>query len=119
MVLILDDDERVTEYIGLVLEGLGAQYCRFHSADAAMERYKAGGIRAVVMDVHLPGNASGLDIAKAMRRTQPHLPILFVTGLGDPQNVALLRQHGDYLQKEFFFDTAQERLAQLVARIHT
>lgn len=119
MILVLDDDRRVTEYIALVLEQLGATYCCFQSAEDALARFRCGGIRAAVLDVFLPGDQSGLDIAKTMKRTQPHLPILFMTGLGDAGNVAMLRKHGDYLQKEFFFDTAQERLAQLVARIHT
>ncbi|MBD3609918.1 MAG: hypothetical protein HUJ30_05155, partial [Gammaproteobacteria bacterium] len=77
-----------------------------------------GKVRAAILDVVLPGEISGLDLAKNMLADQPALPILFVTGLSDPRNEEMLRRYGDYMRKEFFFDTAQERIQALVSRIH-
>ena len=53
------------------------------SAEAGLERLGVADYEAVVSDIKMPG-MDGLDFLAAVRERHPKLPILLVTGHGDP-----------------------------------
>src|SRR3954452_7573641 len=45
----------------------------------------------VLMDVNLKGSLDGIETAVALRTQVPNVPIIFVTGFGDPDTAARIR----------------------------
>ena len=81
--LLIDDDEELCELLitWLAQEGFSARACHDGaSARAALaERQPA----AVVLDVMLP-DGSGLELLKQLRSEHPDLPVLMLSGRGEP-----------------------------------
>lgn len=98
--LLIDDDEELCELLisWLAQEGFSARACHDGaSARAALaERQPA----AVVLDVMLP-DGSGLELLKQLRGEHPDLPVLMLSGRGEPLDRILGLELGadDYLAK--------------------
>lgn len=98
--LLIDDDEELCELLisWLGQEGFSARACHDGaSARAALaERQPA----AVVLDVMLP-DGSGLELLKQLRSDHPELPVLMLSGRGEPLDRILGLELGadDYLAK--------------------
>lgn len=98
--LLIDDDLELCELLGrwLAQEGFQVQACHDGvSARAALaERIPA----AVVLDVMLP-DGSGLELLKQLRHEHPELPVLMLSGRGEPLDRILGLELGadDYLAK--------------------
>jgi signal transduction histidine kinase len=104
--LIVDDDPAVAESIGGLLAPRGYA-C--HAADTAERALAAlrhpldGGAPAPValIDVHLGGNESGVDLIPRLRREHPELIcVLMTAGIDTPTALAALRRGAyDYFDK--------------------
>ena len=100
-ILIADDDRELCQLLAeyLALQGLQAE--SVHSAEAAIERLQAAGLRpdVLVLDVMLPG----MDGLAALRRIREFeaLPIIMLSGRGEPVDRILGLELGadDYLAK--------------------
>jgi two-component system C4-dicarboxylate transport response regulator DctD len=100
-VILVDDDREVLDAIvqSFELEGFAVQPCT--SAAAALAALDAPDQDAVVVtDVRMPGR-DGLELLDALRRADPDLPVILVTGHGDiPMAVRAVRAGAwDFLQK--------------------
>ncbi len=85
-VLLVDDDPLVLASAAAMLEELGHRVEEADGAATAMARLdRPGGaapIDLVVTDFGMPGT-SGLELAEALARTRPGLPVLIATGYGE------------------------------------
>ncbi len=117
-VLLIEDNERVTQF---VLKGLAESG---HTADhtpsgrdgmflAASEPYDA-----IILDRMLPGDIDGLAIIEALRKAGKRTPILILSALSDvDERIRGLRAGGDdYLTKPFAFGELLARLDALTRR---
>lgn len=79
-ILLVEDNPGVRDYAKGVLQSLGYHVIEAVSAEDALELvgYDAE-IDLMFTDVVLPG-ATGRDLAEAMRRNYPSLPVLYTTG---------------------------------------
>jgi PAS domain S-box-containing protein len=108
--LVVDDDSDVRGFLAESLEGLG---CTVVSAASAAEGLRA--IREwrpdlVLMDYAMPG-MNGADAAREARKLHPGLPIVFVTGYAESEQLeAALGGDVPVLRKPF-------TLAQLAAAV--
>jgi|SRR5688572_10615751 len=87
--LIIDADPAVQETLILVLKEAGYAVAGFESGEAALAALQAGILAAIlVTEVRLPSLA-GWQLARAVRRLRPDLPILYIPAVtGDrPQSV--------------------------------
>ena len=117
-VLIVDDNERVTQF---VVKGLKESGHTVDHADngrdgmflAASEPYDV-----IIMDRMLPGEIDGLAIVEALRKSGKHTPILILSALSDvDERIRGLRSGGDdYLTKPFAFGELLARLDALSRR---
>jgi two-component system, OmpR family, response regulator len=117
-VLLVEDNERVTQFVVKGLQEAG------HTADhagnardglflAASEPYDV-----IIMDRMLPGDIDGLAIIEALRKSGKRTPILILSALGEVDDrIRGLRAGGDdYLTKPFAFGELLARLDALTRR---
>jgi DNA-binding response OmpR family regulator len=81
-VVVADDDEAMRLLCRVNLELEGYRVFEAGSGDE-LDRVlaEAGGISLLILDIHL-GDRDGMDIARALKKQQPGLPIAFLTGSG-------------------------------------
>jgi CheY-like chemotaxis protein len=90
-VLVVEDEESVRNLCATVLRSIGYHVLVAASAEEglAIADREDGSTDLLITDVVLP-KLSGSDIAQRLRRRQPHLKVLFISGY--PQN--MLARHG-------------------------
>ncbi|TBU97941.1 response regulator transcription factor [Stutzerimonas kirkiae] len=98
--LLIDDDQELCELLArwLTQEGYNVQACHDgQSARAALAQQQPA---AVILDVMLP-DGSGLELLKQLRNDHPELPVLMLSGRGEPLDRILGLELGadDYLSK--------------------
>mgnify|MGYP000328934686 CR=1 FL=1 len=81
-VLSIDDDERIVEASGLLIERFGHEAIGAHDVAAALAA--AEGIDAALVDYQLGGAENGLDLIDRLRARHPRLPVLLVTAESTP-----------------------------------
>lgn len=84
-VLVVDDDTSVL--LALEKRLTQAGYCVLTALNGvdALERARLCTVDAISLDVAMPGDVSGLDVADELRLdpSTAHIPIVFVTGTAD------------------------------------
>lgn len=83
-ILVVDDDELVSEYIGALLEAESYDVMVLNEPATALEYFKAhpDDFDLIVTDQIMPG-LTGVEIAQSMLELRPDLPILLVTGYSE------------------------------------
>lgn len=82
-ILAADDDPTMGVMFRAVLSDPGFELCYVADGEAALLAYGAGGgFDIVLLDVEMPG-ANGLQVAELIRRCEPELPIVLLTGHED------------------------------------
>jgi two-component system OmpR family response regulator len=116
--LIVEDNERVTEFLRKGLREAG--HTTDHAGNGRDGMYLAASepYDVVIMDRMLPGGIDGLTIIEALRRTGSKVPILILSALSDVDDrINGLKSGGDdYLVKPFAFGELLARLDALVRR---
>ncbi|RFP15074.1 PAS domain S-box protein [Duganella sp. BJB475] len=98
-VLLIEDDEDALQVTVDSLEMLGCDVCAIASAEAAMPLLETRTFDVLLTDIHLPG-MDGLALAHRLRRQQPDLKLVFVSG--DSRVGGEVRQlGGSFLCKPF------------------
>jgi PAS domain S-box-containing protein len=77
--LLVDDNRDVLELSALYLRELGYQVEAFDNAHPALKAAERQKFELVVSDIVMAG-MDGIDLAQAIRRRQPDIPIVLVTG---------------------------------------
>jgi two-component system, OmpR family, response regulator CpxR len=111
-ILIIDDDEELTELVSEYLSAEGFEVEAVHSGDEGLGRAQNGGYDLAVLDVMLPG-MNGFEVLRNLREVSS-LPVLMLTARGDDNEriVGLEIGADDYLPKPF---NPRELLARLRA----
>ena len=111
-ILIIDDDERLTEMLAGYLSSRGYVVERCGDARRGLAALDRGGIDALILDVMLP-DLDGLEVCRRVR-ARSQVPILMLTARGDATDrvVGLELGADDYLPKPF---DPRELLARLGA----
>src|ERR1700761_3466787 len=99
IVFVVDDDARVREALGELLESLGWRAETFAAAADYLAYAKPDLPACLILDVELP-DINGLEFQKQLSR-DVHPPIVFVTGHGDIPSTVRSIQGGavDFLTK--------------------
>jgi FixJ family two-component response regulator len=101
VVFVVDDDARLREALGELLESHGIHAIAFGSAGEYVNAAKPDVPACLVLDIELP-DINGLEFQKQII-SGSHPPIVFITGHGDiPSSVqAIKRGAVDFLTKPF------------------
>lgn len=100
-VAIVDDDQQVLDILVLYLRSVGYRTRAFNNATDLIELLDwSSGIGCIVTDVRMPG-MDGLTLLSEIRRRDPSLPVILMTGHGDvPMAVKAIRDGAmDFLEK--------------------
>jgi len=85
VILTVEDETLIGEYLGHVLKGAGYEVVATSNADEAISVLEArGDIQLVITDVNMPGSMDGLKLAAAVRDRWPPIEIIVATGRGKP-----------------------------------
>lgn len=110
--MLVEDDERIGEFVhkGLVQDGHVVDWAR--SGDDGLDHLLRGSYDAAIADIMLPGR-NGLEIIREARRRRVHTPIIVLSARDavDDRIAGLEAGADDYLIKPFSF-------AELIARLH-
>lgn len=78
VVLCVDDEAVGLKVRRILLERAGYQVLTASDGQAGIEVFRTNEVDAVVLDYSMPGMSGG-DVAKAMRRIKPNVPILLLS----------------------------------------
>jgi signal transduction histidine kinase/ActR/RegA family two-component response regulator len=80
-VLLVEDDDEVADFVAQSLEVLGYDNLRVADAPAALRALDTeGAFDLVFSDMLMPGDMSGLDLARAVTSRVPKIPVVLTTG---------------------------------------
>jgi PAS domain S-box-containing protein len=100
-ILVVDDDRDVRAFLSAALEGMGYNVSVARDGMEGLARIKAGAPDLVLLDYAMPG-MHGADVARAARAIHPTLPIVFVTGFAETDQLeAALGRDAPILRKPF------------------
>lgn len=99
-VLIVDDEPDLLVICSEVLQEAGHDTVTASSAQPALEHLRTRGFDVVVSDIMMPG-LGGIDLLRAVRRHDPDLPVVLVTGSPTLETAIQALEHGavQYLTK--------------------
>ncbi|WP_313807184.1 ATP-binding protein [Sphingobium sp.] len=80
-ILLVEDDDTVADTVGGMLDALGYEIERAMNGDAALSRLeRSADFSLVLSDMVMPGERSGIDLARLVGEYWPSLPIMLMTG---------------------------------------
>ncbi|CAB4710312.1 MAG: response regulator [Actinobacteria bacterium] len=113
LVMVVDDDQDLSEMLGIVLTGAGIDVDLVSRGDEVLEVFRSNPPDLVLLDVMLPG-LDGIEVCKLIR-AESMVPIIMLSARGDTYDVVRGLEAGadDYMVKPF------RHPSELVARIRT
>ena len=116
IVFIVDDDEAIRRALKRSLSLRGYHVVAFGSAELFLESYDPLQAGCLVLDMRMPG-MGGLELQQELVQRNATLPIIFVTGHGDSQQVARAKENGaiDFLEKPYPVEQLFERIDSALA----
>ena len=113
LVMVVDDDQDLSEMLGIVLTGAGIAVDLVSRGDEVLEVFRSNPPDLVLLDVMLPG-LDGIEVCRLIR-AESMVPIIMLSAKGDTYDVVRGLEAGadDYMVKPF------KHPSELVARIRT
>ncbi len=101
-IAVVDDDVRILESIGDLLESAGYLVRSFSSARSLLDDRRLPQIDCLITDIGMPG-IDGFELHRQMRDARPHLPIIFITARPEAttQKHGAAKDHQGYFRKPF------------------
>ncbi len=106
-ILIVDDERDIRELIGDILRDEGFETRLAANSDACMAEINARPPGLMILDIWLKdSNMDGIDILKTVKRSNPDIPVVIISGHGNIEiAVAAIKQGAyDFIEKPFNID---------------
>lgn len=118
LILLVDDDARLREIVGMALEGEGYRVRLAESAEEALELIRREEPDLLIIDIMLPGK-DGFELCREVRRDRP-VPIVMLTAKADTVDIVVGLESGadDYVTKPFVTKELVARIRALLRRAH-
>jgi two-component system response regulator AtoC len=102
-VLIVDDDPAVCGMLRTFLGARGYNAITAASADEALRRFHGEHLDAVLLDMVIPGSMDGLGTLAALKKIDPDVPVIAMSGQGHANTVVQAMKLGafDFVCKPF------------------
>jgi len=115
-IVVVDDDADVRAFLADVLVGLGHRVETLADAEAALAAVAEARPDLMLIDFAMPG-MNGADLARALRLRYPELPIVFVTGFAESDQLeGALGSDVAVLRKPFGIDDLAAMVAAHLVR---
>lgn len=109
--LLIDDDQNVREVLAHLLASFGYECQTAADGVTGLGHFDKGGWDLVLLDIAMPA-MSGWTVVETIRRRDPLLPIVLITGMQEP---AVMRRAREWrlpiLLKPFRFEAVQTVVA--------
>lgn len=92
-ILLIEDDENVAEVLANAFEADGHETAITHSGEDGLAYLARNRPDAIVLDVRLPA-LNGVGVLRQIRSVDQTLPVLIMTGLATPGELAEIRRLG-------------------------
>ncbi|MEA3000471.1 MAG: hypothetical protein QOK17_2304 [Sphingomonadales bacterium] len=106
-ILVIDDDADVRSFLVDSLAGLGHDVAACESGEEGLERLRHWEADLALIDYAMP-NMHGAEVARAARRARPDLPIVFITGYAESEQIEALGDDVQILRKPFTVGELEE-----------
>jgi len=119
-IVCVDDQAEVRRLLGEVFRARGREVVSFDDGEDAIAWLKQGDAEMVVLDLDLgPGKRTGIEICGALRRDNPDLPIIILTGHGTIDDAVAAVKAGavDFITKDPYLEDKLEISVDKVERI--
>ncbi|MEM8791131.1 MAG: sigma-54 dependent transcriptional regulator [Pseudomonadota bacterium] len=106
-ILVVDDEADIRDLISELLEEEGYSTRSAHDADTAFAAIEASPPDLIILDIWLQGSRmDGIEILKSVKRDNPGIPIVIISGHGNIElAVAAVKQGAyDFIEKPFNID---------------
>src|SRR5690606_31383580 len=106
-ILIVDDERDIRELIGDILRDEGFQVRLAGNSDDCMAEINAEPPSLMILDIWLKDSRmDGIDILKTVKRDNPDVPVVIISGHGNIEiAVAAIKQGAyDFIEKPFNID---------------
>jgi len=116
-ILLVEDDERIVEFLRRGLKAEGYQIAVARSGTDALALAPTGPFRIIILDVRLP-DLSGREVCARLRANQIDTPILMLTAMDATTDKVIGLRSGadDYMTKPFAFEELLARIEALLRR---
>ena len=94
-ILVVEDNSAISELLSMQMEDLGHAAFVAPDLQSARSLFADAEIDAVLLDYQLP-DGSGMDLLQEIKSSDPNLPIIMVTGVGDTALAIEAMKEGAY-----------------------
>lgn len=84
-ILIVDDEQSMTQFLGIVLRKEGYQVASTNSGRDALEKVRGESFDAVITDIRMPG-MDGIQLLEGIKKIDPTLPVVIMTAYASQQS---------------------------------
>jgi len=115
--LLIDDDEHVAQVLADAFASQGHATAIRYTGEEGLAYLTRERPDAVVLDVRLP-RLNGVAVLRQIRATDPALPVIIMTGLATPGEIAEARRLGvtEIIEKPQVLRHFSEALARIASR---
>jgi FixJ family two-component response regulator len=115
-IFVIDDDESVRRSLSLFLKATKYDVEAYSSSEEYLTREPYEGIGCLILDVNL-GGKTGLELQEELETNGSHLPIIFITGIGNiHMSVTALKKGAiNFLEKPFEEEELLQSISEALA----
>lgn len=116
-ILLVDDEERFVEILAQRLQARGLIIDVATTGEKAIALTKAKDFDAVLLDLSMPG-MDGIEVLRAMKKTNPLLQVIILTGQGSIQATVEVMKAGamDFMEKPVDINKLLEKITEAKLR---
>jgi DNA-binding NtrC family response regulator len=116
-ILLVDDEERFVEILAQRLQARGLIIDVATTGEKAIALTKAKDFDAVLLDLSMPG-MDGIEVLRAMKKTNPLLQVIILTGQGSIQATVEVMKEGamDFMEKPVDINKLLEKITEAKLR---
>ena len=114
-VLIVDDNDQMSSLLADILELFDYQAQQAKDGEEALRCLREDKYDLVITDLRMP-KMSGTELLKLIKKVQPQLPVVVVSGFGpgNTQNLIINQQADGFLNKPFTVEQIEKILKDLI-----
>lgn len=118
-ILLAEDDINLGQLLSTFLQSKGFQVTLAHNGKIAFKKFNKKSIDLCVFDVMMP-EMDGFTLTKEIRKTDPNVPILFLTArtMQEDKLSGFALGADDYLTKPFSMEELLARINAILRRTH-
>ncbi len=114
-ILVVDDDPYLLDMLIETLRTIGYDASGASGAEEALRFLDTTPVDLVITDIRMPG-MDGIEFARRIKRRQPELPVIFITGAFNSSILKTIKADG-FLPKPFRIGQIEELIEDVMSRL--